>query len=134
MNVVKYDPSSSVASQTPITMGDVASQVLVGEIESPDVRVTSVTFRDGARNRFHRHSRDQILIVIEGRGMIALADRSVELERGDVAVIPAGELHWHGALPGEIFTHLSVIPPHETTFVEPEQVGQPLRHAAAIAR
>lgn len=124
MNVVKYDPSSSVASQTPITVGDVTSQVLVGEIESRDIRVSSVTFRDGARNRFHRHSRDQILVVIEGRGMIALADRSIEIERGDVVTIPAGELHWHGALPGETFTHLSIIPPHETVFAEPEIAGR----------
>lgn len=126
MNVVKYDPSSSVASQTPITVGDVASQLLVGEIESRDLRVSSVTFRDGARNRFHRHTRDQVLVVIEGRGLIALADRSIEIERGDVVTIPAGELHWHGALPGETFTHLSIVPPHETIFVEPEMTGQPV--------
>lgn len=119
MKVVKYDPAGAVATQTPITVGDVASQVLVGEIDSKDIRVSSVTFRDGARNRFHRHSCDQILMVVEGRGIIATADESIEVERGDVIVIPAGDLHWHGALPGETFTHLSIVAPHETTFEEP---------------
>lgn len=119
MNVIKYDPASAVAAQSPITVGDVASQMLVGEIDSKDIRVSSVTFRDGARNRFHRHSSDQILMVVEGRGVIATADDSVEVERGDVIVIPAGDLHWHGAIPGEIFTHISITAPHETIFEEP---------------
>jgi quercetin dioxygenase-like cupin family protein len=131
MKVVKYDPASAVAAQTPITVGDVASQVLVSEIDSKDIRVSSVTFRDGARNRFHRHSCDQILIVVEGRGVIATAETSIEVERGDVIVVPAGDLHWHGALPGEIFTHLSFIAPHETTFEEPASY-QPSRIVEAV--
>ncbi|CAN5522819.1 cupin domain-containing protein [soil metagenome] len=134
MKVVKYDPSSAVATQTPIMVGDVASQVLVGEIDSKDIRVTSVTFRDGARNRFHRHSCDQILIVVEGRGVIATAEDSTEVERGDVIVIPAGDLHWHGALVGETFTHLSIIAPHETTFEEPVGYSPSALAGAALVR
>lgn len=134
MKVVKYDPSSAVATQTPITVGDVASQVLVGEIDSKDIRVTSVTFRDGARNRFHRHTCDQILIVVEGRGVIATTQETTEVERGDVIVIPAGDLHWHGALPGETFTHLSIITPHETTFEEPASYTPTTFAGAAVAR
>ena len=134
VKVVKYDPSSAVAAQTPITVGDVASQVLVGEIDSKDIRVSSVTFRDGARNRFHRHSGDQILIVVEGRGIVVTAETSIEVERGDVVVIPAGDLHWHGALPGETFTHLSIVSPHETTFEEPAGYVPPMLAESVFAR
>lgn len=120
MKIVKHDPSSAIPGQTPIMLGDVANQVLVSEVDARDLRITSVTFRDGARNRFHRHSCDQVLVIVDGRGIVATVDETTEIEQGDVIIVPAGELHWHGACPGESMTHLSIVTPHETTFVEPE--------------
>jgi quercetin dioxygenase-like cupin family protein len=114
MKLIKYDLSNSTVSPTPIMIGEVASQMLVSEVDAADLRVTSVTFRDGARNRLHRHSCDQVLVIVEGRGVIATEAETREVERGDVIVVPAGELHWHGALPGETMTHLSIVTPHET--------------------
>src|SRR5687767_5488646 len=121
MKLIKYDLSNSTVSPTPIMIGEVASQMLVSEIDAADIRVTSVTFRDGARNRLHRHSCDQVLVIVEGRGVIATETESREVERGDVIVVPAGELHWHGALPGESMTHLSIVTPHETEMQERDQ-------------
>lgn len=121
MKLVKYDPSNSTVSPTPIMIGEVASQMLVGEVDAADIRVTSVTFRDGARNRLHRHSCDQVLVIVDGRGVIANETEIREVERGDVIVVPSGELHWHGALPGETMTHLSIVTPHETEVHETEE-------------
>jgi quercetin dioxygenase-like cupin family protein len=123
MKLIKYDPSNATVSPTPIMIGEVASQMLVSEIDAADIRVTSVTFRDGARNRLHRHSCDQVLVIVEGRGVIATETESREVERGDVIVVPAGELHWHGALPGESMTHLSIVTPHETEMQERDQTA-----------
>jgi quercetin dioxygenase-like cupin family protein len=121
MKLIKYDLSNSTVSPTPIMVGEVASQMLVGEVDASDIRVTSVTFRDGARNRLHRHSCDQVLVIVEGRGVIATEQETREVERGDVIVVHAGELHWHGALPGETMTHLSIVTPHETEVHETDE-------------
>jgi quercetin dioxygenase-like cupin family protein len=121
MKFIKYDPSKSTLSPAPIMIGEVASQMLVSEVDAADIRVTSVTFRDGARNRLHRHSCDQVLVIVDGRGVIATEAETREVERGDVIVVPAGELHWHGALPGETMTHLSIVTPHETEMHENEE-------------
>jgi quercetin dioxygenase-like cupin family protein len=131
MKFIKYDPSNSTVSPTPIVVGEVASQMLVGEVDAADIRVTAVTFRDGARNRLHRHSCDQVLVIADGRGIIATESETYEVERGDVVVIPARELHWHGALPGETMTHLSIVTPHETELCETEETPL-LIHADAV--
>ena len=67
MKIIRHDPASAIPSHAPIMIGDVANQVLVGEVDSAQVRISSVTFRNGARNRFHRHSADQILVMEAGR-------------------------------------------------------------------
>jgi quercetin dioxygenase-like cupin family protein len=133
MKLIKYDLSNSTVSQTPIMVGEVASQMLVSEVDAADIRITSVTFRDGARNRMHRHSCDQVLVIVEGRGIIATETECREVERGDVIVLPAGELHWHGALPGESMTHLSIVTPHETEMQEQDEPAL-LFPAGAAAR
>ena len=35
-----------------------------------------------------------------------------------IALIPAGEIHWHGAQPGRSMAHLSILPPCQTELVE----------------
>lgn len=129
MKVIKHDPASAVPSHAPILIGNVANQVLVGEIDSAQVRMSSVTFRDGARNRFHRHSCDQILVITHGSGTIATPTETYDVEAGDVIVIPAGELHWHGSQEGQEMTHLSIVVPHETTIEEPAEQFSPLEMA-----
>ena len=74
-----------------------------------------------------------MLVIADGRGLIATETETYEVERGDVIVVPAGELHWHGALPGETMTHLSIVTPHETELCETEE--RPLLiHAEAVVR
>ena len=56
-----------------------------------------VSFDAGSRNKFHKHSGDQILIITEGTGKVATDNEVVTVNQGDVVLIPAGENHWHGA-------------------------------------
>ena len=116
MKLIKHDPASAIVFTTPVVQGEVANQELVGEVDAVNLRVTSVTFRDGARNLPHRHTCDQVLVITAGRGIIATDDETREVSEGDVIVIPAGDLHWHGALPGMTMTHLSIVTPHESEF------------------
>ena len=90
---------------------------MIGD-ESEHLRLTEVTFLGGGRNRLHTHSSDQVLIVTAGEGIVATRDREESLRPGDVAFIPAGEPHWHGAREGRDMTHWAVLTPGTTKVVE----------------
>ncbi len=67
-----------------------------------------VSFDAGSRNKFHKHSGDQILIVTEGTGKVATDNEVVTVSEGDVVLIPAGENHWHGAPDDTSMAHITV--------------------------
>jgi quercetin dioxygenase-like cupin family protein len=79
-----------------------------------------VHFPDGVRNRFHTHSSDQILIVTGGAGVVATSDEEVRVGPGDVIVSPGDVPHWHGALPGHEFTHITLLKAGTTTVFDEE--------------
>ncbi len=60
----------------------------------------------GIRNKFHAHDAEQVLIVTEGRGIVATEDKESVVAVGDVVLIPAGEKHWHGATEDSEFSHI----------------------------
>lgn len=106
--------ASAAAAQVaddPIFLGEVAIESLVNENNADLLRVTSVTFRDGARNRRHYHAADQVLIATEGSGFVASDAEILLLEPGDIALVPKETRHWHGANAGQSFTHLSILTP-----------------------
>jgi quercetin dioxygenase-like cupin family protein len=96
-----------------------------------------VTFKKGCRTRPHIHATDQTLVAIKGKGIVVVVDRIeinndgksaiikslsevssssssvIELSEGDVICVPAGKLHWHGALvnstdESDAFSHLAI--------------------------
>ena len=67
-----------------------------------------VSFDAGSRNKFHKHSGDQILIITEGTGKVATDDEVAEVSQGDVVLIPAGENHWHGAPDNTGMAHITI--------------------------
>jgi quercetin dioxygenase-like cupin family protein len=112
-------PSTPQGGRAPnsIFIGEVEAQTVVDE-GAEDLRLTEVTFKKGARNRLHTHSSDQILVVTAGSGLVATRDGQQEIGVGDVAFIPAGEAHWHGAAPGTDMTHWSITGQCTTTIVD----------------
>lgn len=72
-------------------------------------RATVVRFGRGVRNKFHRHSSDQILLVTEGSGIVATETEEFGVTVGDVVIIPAGETHWHGARPDSEMAHVAIL-------------------------
>lgn len=101
-----------------IFIGDVRRQNLISEENVKSLRVTSVSFRDGARNKWHTHATEQVLVVTAGRGVIANESDEREIVTGDVIAIQPGERHWHGAAPGADMTHLSILLPGKMTVLE----------------
>ena len=73
------------------------------------ITVANVQFAPGARTVPHRHSSDQVLFVTAGIGRVGNAQGEQALGVGDAVMIPAGEVHWHGAGDsGSPFAHLSI--------------------------
>ena len=69
----------------------------------------TVTFEPGARTAWHTHPLGQTLIVTAGAGLVQREGGSIEQVRpGDVVWFPAGEKHWHGALPTAAMTHIAI--------------------------
>jgi quercetin dioxygenase-like cupin family protein len=79
-----------------------------------------LTFSDGGRTNWHKHSGPQWLFVVEGRVRVQ-TEGSVhqDLAAGDAVVIAPGERHWHGAAPGSGGTHIAVNVNAATTWLEP---------------
>ena len=117
MRVHHVAPTGRKPASAPIFVGDVATQTVIGD-ESGHLRLTEVAFKGGGRNRLHTHSSDQVLIVTSGEGIVATRDHEESLGPGDVAFIPAGEAHWHGAREGHDMTHWALLAPAETKVVE----------------
>ncbi len=118
MRLIRQDLARAVPDDSPIFVGEVLRQNLVAEGDASLLRVTAVTFRAGARNKLHRHTTDQVLVVTAGRGIVATEDEHLRVSAGDVVLVPAGERHWHGVEAGADFTHLSILTPGEMTIEE----------------
>lgn len=118
MKLIKQTLADARPDTSPIFIGDVVKQNLVSDGDAASQRITAVTFRNGARNKWHRHATEQVLVTTDGHGIVADDQQELRVSRGDIVLIQPGERHWHGAQPGQDFTHLSILLPGETTIDE----------------
>ena len=81
-------------------------------VESDGISVSSRGFEAGARTHWHTHSA-QLLFVKEGQLRYQVHGGPVsEVGLHETVYLPRGVPHWHGALPGEGLTHVSVTFPN----------------------
>ena len=75
------------------------------------INVANVTFIDGAHTYWHIHRGTcQILVAESGAGYVQIWGQDpVELKPGVVFTVPEGVKHWHGAAPGKMMQHLSIM-------------------------
>jgi quercetin dioxygenase-like cupin family protein len=78
------------------------------EAVSGDPSTFLVTFRDGARTRWHSHEGGQLIYVLDGRGRVATHDDEAVVGPGDLVAAAPGEEHWHGAADGADMSHLAI--------------------------
>ena len=77
--------------------------------EPASVGGATVTFEPGARTAWHTHPLGQTLIVTQGRGWLQERGKAAEiLNQGDIAWIPPGVKHWHGASAQTAMTHIAI--------------------------
>jgi 4-carboxymuconolactone decarboxylase len=84
---------------------------------------TLVTFTPGARTNWHTHKTRQVLVATHGTGMVEVRGKPPRVMRaGDVAEVPPGLVHWHGAVVGHLFAHISFLEiegPDNNSWMEP---------------
>ena len=122
--------------QGKFTNDDFDIREIVDANTSQEQEVYYVIFKKGCRTRPHIHATDQTLVAVKGRGIVVIVDKIeinsdgkraiieplpkrssspsvIELSEGDVVCVPAGTLHWHGALENnsnesDHFSHLAI--------------------------
>lgn len=109
---MKVIQSSQVAKtpvvDNPLFTGAVTRQTMLTNETSKSFNMGIVHFAKGARNKFHAHTNDQMLIVTAGTGIVATEQEEKTVSVGDTILIPAGEKHWHGATENSEFSHISI--------------------------
>ena len=111
-----YEQSKCISMGDP---NDGFAQYFVGQsylapvLDAPEIAIHNVTFEPGCRNHWHiHHGGAQVLIAVGGRGYYQIDGQEPKgLKAGQAVCIPADTKHWHGAAPGEAFSHLAFMVP-----------------------
>lgn len=91
----------------------VRADLVVDATPTGGVRVYDVLFPAGARTVWHSHTVDQLLLITEGRGIVATETEERVVGVGDIVTFRADERHWHGATDTEPMRHLAIMNPGE---------------------
>ena len=117
MKVIKMDDVEVKEATSKIFEGGkVTDQRIIDESIAKEMRVIVVNFSAGAKNKLHTHTFEQILLVTDGKGIVATEKEEHVVTQGTIVYIPAGELHWHGATEDSSFSHIAISTPGQTTF------------------
>ena len=82
---------------------------LVTPHATTDIRTNRYTFSPGARSNWHSHAEGQVLFAEKGRMLTQEQGKAVqEFAQGATVRVERQIVHWHGALPGEPMTQVSV--------------------------
>lgn len=78
-----------------------------------------LVYEPGARSYWHVHEREQAIIAVHGRGLVAWEglDAPVGLGPGDWWHVRPEIPHWHGATPDSTFAHIAVTAGGSTTWL-----------------
>jgi quercetin dioxygenase-like cupin family protein len=90
--------------------GPVSVHALNDKHEAIELEILAVYFGASSRTKPHTHSTDQLLLFLEGEGVVADRSSRRRYRAGEMAIIRAGEWHWHGATPDGPMCHLSIRP------------------------
>ena len=67
--------------------------------------INNVIFTPKARTYWHQHERGQLLVGVNGLGLVVTeSGQAAVLGVGDIVWIEGGEVHWHGAASDSILT------------------------------
>ena len=108
MYVSKGKDVNPQLQQREMFTGRVHTHPHIGEGHGETLRINLVRFEAGGRTKWHTHTFEQGLVIVEGKGVVATEAGEEVVEAGDVVVIPLGEKHWHGGTETTGMAHLSI--------------------------
>ncbi len=109
MKIIRSGSLPSVRGPEAWFTGTVRIDAPFQATEPAKVGGATVTFEPGARTAWHTHPLGQTLIVTLGRGWLQEWGKAPEaLNQGDIAWIPPGVKHWHGACAQTAMTHIAI--------------------------
>jgi quercetin dioxygenase-like cupin family protein len=74
-----------------------------------DIRMLRYSFEPGARTDWHSHEGGQVILIEKGRARVQEAGSAMrEMGARESFVTAAGVKHWHGAVPTEGLTQVSL--------------------------
>ncbi len=89
--------------------GTVWQDPIMDAPEPASVKALTVTFEPGARTAWHTHPLGQTLIITAGSGLVQKKGEAAQVVTvGDVVWFAPGEIHWHGAGPDTVMTHIAI--------------------------
>ncbi|MFC1871038.1 cupin domain-containing protein [Chloroflexota bacterium] len=97
-------------------IGEVRRNQLIDEMQGQGLRMGLAKFSPGSRTVSHTHTSEQVLFVVEGKGILATETEENVVTPGTLIYIPPKESHWHGATKDSSFSHLSIQMPGKTNF------------------
>ena len=126
MDDVIHRPASARATKTAPAAnftGTVLQDAYAAPTGASRTSATLVTFAPGARTNWHTHRTRQVLVCTQGTGMVEVRGQLPRVLRaGDVVEVPPGLSHWHGAVAGRLFAHISFLEiegPDNNDWMEP---------------
>lgn len=108
MDVLWPDPRRAVPPERPEYFAGTVRLHYLRRPEAGGAELIAVYFDPGARTIPHVHHADQVLVFVDGEGVVATADGRRILRAGQIAVIPGGTWHWHGATRTSAACHISI--------------------------
>ncbi|WP_121060750.1 cupin domain-containing protein [Chachezhania antarctica] len=109
MDIIPAGSQASVPGNPDYFTGQVYLDPIVSSHPPSQVNAARVTFAPGARTAWHTHPLGQTLHVLTGEGRVCVKGEAPRVIRpGDTVWIPPGEVHWHGAGPDTMMTHIAV--------------------------
>jgi quercetin dioxygenase-like cupin family protein len=74
-----------------------------------DIRTLRYSFEPGARTNWHSHEGGQVILIEKGHARVQEAGGAMrEMGPRESVVTAAGVKHWHGAMPNEPLTQVSL--------------------------
>jgi quercetin dioxygenase-like cupin family protein len=110
----------------PMFMGEVHAHGLIDDKMTEQTRLLLVKFSPGGRTRWHTHTFEQALVIVDGRGIVASESQGERVvQPGDVVVFGKEEKHWHGATTTTGMTHIAVNLAGSSHVIEDSQIKTP---------
>ena len=118
MKVIRPGDIPEEVSTAPVFRGTVNRMNLVSGDDSQGSRLTQYRFSPGSKTVWHTHTFDQILLVTDGKGVLANEKESNVVTVGCIIHVPPGEKHWHGATDDSYFSHIGITTDGTTDLLE----------------